>query len=100
MPCENVNRMMAAAHQSAYAVGYFESWNLESLQGVVDAAERARAPVLLGFNGDFLSRPARRAGERLAWYAALGRAAAASAAVPCGLVFNECPLDDWVRAAV
>jgi fructose/tagatose bisphosphate aldolase len=100
MPLEPIGPMMRRAVEGGYAVGYFESWNLESLQGVVDAAERAGAPVILGFNGDFLSRPARRAGERLAWYAALGRAAAASAAVPCGLVFNECPLDDWVRAAV
>src|SRR5437763_9800864 len=100
MPCENVNRMMAAAHQSAYAVGYFESWNLESLQGVVDAAEASRSPVILGFNGDFLSGPERLSEERLEWYAALGRAAAESAAVPCALIFNECPRDDWVSRAI
>lgn len=32
-------------------------------------------------------------------YGALGKAAVESASVPCGLIFNECPLDDWVLAA-
>jgi fructose/tagatose bisphosphate aldolase len=90
---------MRRAALSGYAVGYFESWNLESLQGVVDAAEASQSPVILGFNGDFLSRP-RTAPERLDWYAALGRAAALSSTVPCGLIFNECPHDDWVRHAI
>jgi len=99
MPLEAIGPMMQRALDGGYAVGYFESWNLESLQGVVDAAEQAQSPVILGFNGAFLSGP-RRAAERLALYAALGRAAAQSALIPCGLIFNECPRDDWVVAAV
>jgi ketose-bisphosphate aldolase len=100
MPLVPVGPMLERARQGRYAVGYFESWNLESLQGVVDAAEATRSPVILGFNGDFFSRPGRRAEERLEWYAALGRAAAESASVPCALIFNECPRDEWVRAAI
>ncbi len=99
MPLEPIDRLIRHAAREGYAVGYFESWNLASLQGVVDAAEEASAPVILGFNGDFLSRP-RQADERLAWYAALGLAAAQSSTVPCGLIFNECPRDDWVRQAI
>ena len=99
MPLESISNLMSRARQGGYALGYFESWNLESLQGVIDAAEQSRAPIIIGFNGDFLSRTTRRAAERLAWYAALGRAAAQSASVPCGLIFNECPNDDWVRLA-
>jgi ketose-bisphosphate aldolase len=91
--------MLRRAIEGGYAVGYFESWSVESLQGVVDAAEETRSPVILGFNGAFLSGP-RLAAERLSWYAALGRAAAESSSVPCGLIFNECPRDDWVRAAI
>ena len=93
------HRCCGAPMQEGYAVGYFESWNLESLQGVVDAAEQTMSPVILGFNGGFLSGP-RHATERLSWYAALGRAAAESSSVPCGLIFNECPRDDWVRSAI
>lgn len=100
MPLEAVVPMLRRALEGNYAVGYFESWNLESLQGVIDAAEETRSPIIIGFNGDFLSRPTRVAAERLAWYAAMGRAAAESASVPCGLIFNECPRDDWVRAAI
>jgi ketose-bisphosphate aldolase len=88
------------AQERRFALGYFESWNLESLQGVIDAAEETRSPVIIGFNGAFLSRPDRRAAERLSWYAALGKAAAQSASVPCGLIFNECPADDWVQQAI
>jgi ketose-bisphosphate aldolase len=100
MPLEPVRALIHQAVEARYALGYFESWNLESLQGVIDAAEQSRSPILIGFNGDFLSRRDRRAEERLGLYAALVRAAAASATVPCGVVFNECPHDDWIRAAV
>jgi ketose-bisphosphate aldolase len=99
MPLEPIGPMMRRAVQGGYAVGYFESWNLESLQGIVDAAEHTRSPIILGFNGAFLSEP-RLAPERLALYAALGRASAESSTVPCGLIFNECPRDDWVVAAI
>jgi len=99
MPLEPIAGLMARALQGKYALGYFESWNLESLQGTIDAAESVRAPIIIGFNGEFLSRAGRRAKERLAWYAALGKAAAQSASVPCGLIFNECPNDEWVKEA-
>jgi ketose-bisphosphate aldolase len=92
--------LIARAKAGGYAVGYFESWNLESLQGVIDAAEETRSPMLIGFNGEFMSRAGRRAQERLRWYAALGLAAAESAGVPCGLIFNECSNDAWVREAI
>jgi ketose-bisphosphate aldolase len=92
--------MFEAAQVGGYAVGYFEAWNLESLQGVIDAAEETRSPVIVGFNGDFISRPERLAVERLSIYAAMGRAATDGASVPCGLIFNECPRDDWVQRAI
>ncbi len=100
MTLQPIPEMMRRARGGGYAVGYFESWNLESLYGVVEAAEQARAPVIIGFNGDFLSRQERTAPERLAWYGALGRAAAVDAKVSCGFIFNECAEDEWTRAAV
>lgn len=92
--------LITRARNAGHAVGYFESWNIESLQGIIDAAEETRSPVLIGFNGELMSRNGRRAAERLCWYAALGSAAAESAGVPCGLIFNECSHDEWVRNAV
>jgi ketose-bisphosphate aldolase len=99
MPLEAIGPMISRAVAGGYAVGYFESWNLESLQGVVDAAEQAAAPIILGFNGAFLAGH-RDAPERLELYASLGRAAAQSSSVPCGLIFNECPRDEWVKNAI
>ena len=57
MPVEAIGPMIRRAVEGGYAVGYFESWNLESLQGVVDAAEATSSPIILGFNGAFLSGP-------------------------------------------
>jgi ketose-bisphosphate aldolase len=100
MPLEPIDHILRACREGGYAVGYFESWNIESLQGVLDAAEQTRSPVLIGFNGEFLCSPGRRTSERLALYAALGKAAAETAGVPCGLVFNECPDEARVMEAV
>ncbi|MBE0689871.1 MAG: class II fructose-bisphosphate aldolase, partial [Anaerolineae bacterium] len=100
MPLLPISQMMQKAMHQGYAVGYFESWNIESLYGVIDAAEQSRSPIIIGFNGEFLSEPKRIAEERLSWYGALGRAAAVSASVPVGFIFNECSDDGWVRRAV
>jgi len=99
MAVEPAAELLAHARRHGYAVGYFESWDIASLEGVIDAAEQRRAPVIVGFNGEFLARPDRVPPARLEWYAALGRAAAESARVPCALMFNECPADAWVERA-
>ena len=62
---------MADAARGGYAVGYFESWSLESLLAVADAAEAERSPVILGFSGIYLPHPARQVRDRLAPYAAM-----------------------------
>jgi fructose-bisphosphate aldolase, class II len=100
MPLASISELVWHATEHRYGLGYFESWNFESLQGVLDAAESTRSPIIIGFNGEFLSHRRRKLSERLQWYADLGKAAAASALVPCGLIFNECPDDQWVREAV
>src|SRR5262249_11661612 len=82
LPLVPFQQLMADAERGGYAVGYFESWNLESLQGVVDAAEAAGSPVIVGFSGINLPDPRRAPPERLELYAALGRAACDGAGVP------------------
>jgi fructose/tagatose bisphosphate aldolase len=91
---------MQSAQAGRYALGYFESWNLESLQGVIDAAERTRSPTIIGFSGEFLSQRAGATPEDLTLYAALGVAAAAKAKAPCGFILNECSRDAWVERAI
>jgi fructose/tagatose bisphosphate aldolase len=100
MPLVPIRDLIARAVRDGYALGYFESWDVASMEGVVDAAETSRSAVVIGFNGEFLSRPRRVEPERLGLHAALGRAAAENAEVPCALIFNECPDDRWTRAAI
>ncbi len=92
--------LMAAARRDSYAVGYFESWNLESLLAVADAAEAVRSPVILGFSGIFIPHPQRVVRDRLGPYAALGLEVARSLSVPCCLLFNESPHLDWVFESI
>jgi fructose/tagatose bisphosphate aldolase len=92
--------MMQDAERRGYAVGYFESWNLESLLAVADAAEAARSPVILGFSGIALPHPDRAHPEHLEDYAALGNAVCDRLSVPACLLFNESADFTWVSEAV
>jgi fructose/tagatose bisphosphate aldolase len=92
--------LMAAAERGGYAVGYFESWNFESLLAVADAAEAMRSPVILGFSGIYLPHSARVVRDPLAAYAAMAAAVADALTVPACLLFNESPDRTWVTAAI
>jgi ketose-bisphosphate aldolase len=99
-PLVDFASLMADAERGGYAVGYFESWSLESLLAVADAAEVTRSPVILGFSGIYLPHPDRRVSDPLAAYAAMGLAVARGLSVPCCLLFNESPHRDWVLSAI
>jgi len=89
MPLVPMSRLLRHARAHRYAVGYFESWNLESILAVKDAAEEADSPVILGFNGGFLDDGRRVVGENVRHYGALGRAVAGEARMPAALILNE-----------
>lgn len=91
MALTSFNDLMRDAEKGQYAVGYFESWDLESLQAAADAAEAVRSPVLLGFSGIYLHHPQRLTRERLSVYAALGNKMCQEVSVPACLLFNESP---------
>ena len=93
-------RLMEDAERRGYAVGYFESWNMESLLAVADAAEAVRSPVILGFSGISLPHPERAVKEHLADYFALGAEVCDRLPVPACLLFNESARFDWVEEAV
>ena len=88
MPLVSMNELLAGAKAACYAVCYCESWNLESLQAVIEAAEELRAPVVAGFNGGFLMHAERSRPERLAYYGCLAAAVRASSA-PIAFLLNE-----------
>jgi ketose-bisphosphate aldolase len=88
MPLVSMIQLLADARRGGYAVCYCESWNLESLQAVVEAAEEVQSPIIAGFNGGFLMHPARCRPENLAYYAGMGLAVRQSA-VPVAFLLNE-----------
>ncbi|UCC88419.1 MAG: class II fructose-bisphosphate aldolase [Anaerolineales bacterium] len=80
--------LLADAQAGGYAVGYFDAWDVYSLEAVLEAAESENAPVLLGFGG-VMMEPLwfdRGGLERLG---ALGLAAAQTASVPVAFILNE-----------
>ena len=89
MPLIAMNRLLQHALENTYAVGYFESWNLESLLAVVDAAEKTKSPVIIGFNGMFLGNDERPVAENVYHYGSLCKAIAEQATVPVSLLLNE-----------
>ena len=94
MPLTGMNELLTAARSGGYALCYCESWNLESLQAVIEAAEEMRSPIIAGFNGGFLAHPSRSKPENLAYYAAWSRALQESS-VPVSFLLNE--TDDFAQ---
>ena len=88
MPLAPLRDLLAAARTAGYALCYCESWNLESFQAVVEAAEELQSPVIAGFNGGFLKHASRRKPERLSCYAGL-RMALEESSVPVAFILNE-----------
>ena len=100
MPLVPFKSLLADAARDGYAIGYFESWNMESLQAVADASESMDSPVLLGFSGIFLDHPQRLVKEHLSVYAALGQEVCRRLKTPACLVYNESPHFERVVEAI
>lgn len=77
--------MLRKAQKGRYAVGHFESWNLESTRSVVKAAEEEQSPVVTGFNGGHIAARS----HVLEHYATIGRLIAEKTLVPTVLILNE-----------
>lgn len=80
--------LLADARAGGYAVGYFEAWDIYSLEAVLEAAEAEGKPVILGFGG-VMMEPGWLEDRGLERLAALGLATAKSARVPASLLLNE-----------
>jgi ketose-bisphosphate aldolase len=101
MPLVSMTELLADARAKGYALCYCESWNLESLQAVIEAAEELRCPAIVGFNGGFLMHAERTRPERLAYYGCLASAVRASSA-PLAFLLNEtddlAQIEEGIRA--
>ncbi|GHV85149.1 fructose-bisphosphate aldolase [Spirochaetia bacterium] len=85
----SMKQLLKHARSNRYAVGYFESWNMDSVLAVADAAARTQSPVIIGFGGLFLGNPRRRTEENIRHYGALARAVAEDSPVPMAILLNE-----------
>jgi ketose-bisphosphate aldolase len=99
MPIAHLKDILAAAERSGRAVCYCESWNLESLQAVVEAGEELQTPIIAGFNGGFLRHRSRERPENLAFYAGF-RKALERASVPAAFLLNESDSIEQIREAI
>lgn len=80
--------LLAEAGKGRYAVGYFESWDVYSLEAVLAAAEAERSPVIIGIGG--LSANHQWLGTvGVEIYGAACAALARRASVPTAILFNE-----------
>jgi ketose-bisphosphate aldolase len=91
---------MAHAEREQYAIGFFESWSLESLSAIADAAEATHSPVLMGFSGIYLNHPERERREVLSLYSTMGLEVCRHTSIPAALVFNESPYRNQVIEAI
>ncbi|GAB4537937.1 MAG: class II fructose-1,6-bisphosphate aldolase [Anaerolineae bacterium] len=87
--------LLADAQTGGYAVGYFEAWDIYSLEAVLEAAEAENAPVILGFGG-VMMEPAWFDGGGLERLGALGLATARAARVPVSFILNEVTTFDQI----
>src|ERR1700721_219975 len=88
MPLTPLSSMLDCARQHGYMIPYTESWNLESLQAVIEAAEECDSPIISGFNGGVFRPQLREKPENLAYYACF-REALEKARVPVAFLLNE-----------
>jgi len=89
MPLIPMRDALAHARRNAYAIGYFESWDLESLLPVINAAEATDSPVIVGFNGGFIGSKERRKRIDIRMYGEIGGLIAERSRVPVCLLLNE-----------
>jgi ketose-bisphosphate aldolase len=99
MALESMTELLLNARRGNYAVCYCEAWNIESFEGVLEAAEETNSPIIAGFNGGFLMHPQRIKPENLALYAGLGQALAALS-IPVAFLLNETDDLDQMRYGI
>lgn len=88
MPVVPLPELIADAEARRYAVGYFESWDVYSLEATLAAAESERSPLIIGIGGlsanhEWLSS----VGVDL--YGGVCAALARRSKVPTAILFNE-----------
>jgi fructose-bisphosphate aldolase class II len=92
-------QLLADARAGGYAVGYFEAWDVYSLEAVAEAAEAENIPVILGIGG-VMMEPGWFDGGGLERLAAVGLATARATTVPTAFLLNEVATLDQVARGI
>ena len=84
------NELLRDAKNNHYIIGYFESWDIYSLEAVINAAGSENSPVIIGFGGhtmnfDWFS------GGGIEMLGVMGLQAARNSRVPVSFLLNEAP---------
>ncbi len=88
MPLVPLPELLAHASSHKYAVGYFESWDVYSLQATIAAAEASNSPVIIGIGGLSSNHEWLQAGG-IELYGNICANLAAKSSVPITTLFNE-----------
>lgn len=88
MSLVSLPELLAHAGKNRYAVGYFESWDVYSLEATVAAAEANRSPVIIGIGGLSANHDWLRSGG-IQMYGEISEMLAKRASVPVATLFNE-----------
>ena len=89
MAIVKMGTILKCASENTFAVGYFETFNMESTQAVIDAAEKTNSPVIIGFSGVFTNSPKREIKENIYNYGAMACSMAKHANIPVAIILNE-----------
>ena len=92
----SMKKLLNHAQENAYAVGYFEAFNMDAMLGVLDAAEAKNSPVIIGFGGQFLNSRQRKKIEDVQIFGTLTKKAAERAKVPAAVLLNEADSEDMI----
>jgi ketose-bisphosphate aldolase len=96
----SIKELMEDARKRSYAIGYFESWDLESVLAVAKAAENKKSPVIIGFSGIYLPSPEKVFKSDLKIYAEMAVKITQNINVPSAALFNESPYFNSVLESI
>lgn len=96
MPVVSLPALLADAERDRYAVGYFESWDVYSLEATLAAAELEHSPVIIGIGG-LSANHAWLSSTGVEIYGGVCAALARRSKVPVGILFNEA--ESYLEAA-
>jgi ketose-bisphosphate aldolase len=83
-----MSALLDAARQQHYAIGYYESWDIYSLEAAIEAAEECQSPAIIGFGGA-VTNQAWLDGHGVEELTALACTLAVRSRVPTAVLFNE-----------